>query len=117
MILCFAAFDDGCKSHRLRHRALKPTGSSHKTISRTLSCDSQLKDSVATSHGSMVMEDITMEDNGDGCEEDELTELPPNTRVVITGNNRTKSALVGLEGVVKMAVGQGGWHWLVNYIT
>ncbi|PWA62730.1 hypothetical protein CTI12_AA237790 [Artemisia annua] len=107
------AFDDGCKSHRLRHRALKPTESSHKTISRTLSCDTQLKDSITTSHGSMVMEDITMEDNDDGCEENDLTELPPNTRVVITGNNRTKSVLIGQEGVVKMAVGQGGWHWLV----
>ncbi|KAK8486281.1 hypothetical protein V6N11_039694 [Hibiscus sabdariffa] len=29
------------------------------------------------------------------------------------GNNRTKSVLVGLQGVVKKAVGLGGWHWLV----
>uniref|UniRef100_A0A8R7VDP3 Histone deacetylase complex subunit SAP30 Sin3 binding domain-containing protein n=1 Tax=Triticum urartu TaxID=4572 RepID=A0A8R7VDP3_TRIUA len=35
------------------------------------------------------------------------------TKVVITGNNRTKSVLVGLQGVVKKAVGLGGWHWLV----
>ncbi|CAM9004275.1 unnamed protein product [Rhodiola kirilowii] len=28
-------------------------------------------------------------------------------------NNRTKSVLVGLQGVVKKAVGLGGWHWLV----
>ncbi|GFY95889.1 hypothetical protein Acr_11g0001950 [Actinidia rufa] len=36
-----------------------------------------------------------------------------NTKVVVTGNNRTKSVLVGLQGVVKKAVGLGGWHWLV----
>lgn len=30
-----------------------------------------------------------------------------------TGNNRTKNKLVGLKGVVKKAVGLGGWHWLV----
>jgi hypothetical protein len=32
----------------------------------------------------------------------------------VTGNNRTKSSLVGLTGVVKKAVGLGGWHWLVR---
>ncbi len=32
----------------------------------------------------------------------------------MTGNNRTKSSLVGLTGVVKKAVGLGGWHWLVS---
>ena len=30
----------------------------------------------------------------------------------MTGNNRTKTSLIGLEGVVKKAVGLGGWHWL-----
>jgi hypothetical protein len=30
----------------------------------------------------------------------------------VTGNNRTKTSLIGLEGVVKKAVGLGGWHWL-----
>ncbi|XP_031112017.1 uncharacterized protein LOC116015988 [Ipomoea triloba] len=45
--------------------------------------------------------------------EEELTVLPRHTKVVVTGNNRTKSVLVGLEGVVKKAVGLGGWHWLV----
>lgn len=39
--------------------------------------------------------------------------LPRHTKVVVTGNNRTKSVLVGLHGVVKKAVGLGGWHWLV----
>ena len=51
-------------------------------------------------------------------EEDEVSEdstalLPRHTKVLVTGNNRTKSKLVGLEGVVKKAVGLGGWHWLV----
>lgn len=39
--------------------------------------------------------------------------LPRHTKVIVTGNNRTKSVLVGLQGVVKKAVGLGGWHWLV----
>lgn len=50
-----------------------------------------------------------------GSEEDEeegLVLLPRHTKVVVTGNNRTKSALVGLHGVVQKAVGLGGWHWL-----
>ncbi|XP_042445442.1 uncharacterized protein LOC122030312 [Zingiber officinale] len=50
------------------------------------------------------------------CEEsseEELSVLPRHTKVVVTGNNRTKSVLVGLHGVVKKAVGLGGWHWLV----
>mgnify|MGYP001560019747 FL=1 len=50
---------------------------------------------------------------GDSSEE-ELSVLPRHTKVVVTGNNRTKSVLVGLQGVVKKAVGLGGWHWLVQ---
>ncbi|RZS19157.1 hypothetical protein BHM03_00051504 [Ensete ventricosum] len=46
--------------------------------------------------------------------EEELSVLPRHTKVVVTGNNRTKSVLVGLHGVVKKAVGLGGWHWLVK---
>ena len=53
---------------------------------------------------------------GDSSEE-ELSVLPRHTKVVVTGNNRTKSVLVGLQGVVKKAVGLGGWHWLVNFST
>ena len=53
---------------------------------------------------------------GDSSEE-ELSVLPRHTKVVVTGNNRTKSVLVGLQGVVKKAVGLGGWHWLVNILT
>lgn len=50
---------------------------------------------------------------GDGEEEDlELSVLPKNTKVVVTGNNRTNSVLLGLHGTVKKAVGFG-WHWLV----
>lgn len=54
------------------------------------------------------------EDSGD----EELSVLPRHTKVIVTGNNRTKSVLVGLQGVVKKAVGLGGWHWLVsgNYL-
>jgi hypothetical protein len=51
---------------------------------------------------------------GDSSEE-ELSVLPRHTKVVVTGNNRTKSVLVGLQGVVKKAVGLGGWHWLVIF--
>jgi len=51
---------------------------------------------------------------GDSSEE-ELSVLPRHTKVVVTGNNRTKSVLVGLQGVVKKAVGLGGWHWLVSF--
>ncbi|KAG6786569.1 hypothetical protein POTOM_008175 [Populus tomentosa] len=53
---------------------------------------------------------------GDSSEE-ELSVLPRHTKVVVTGNNRTKSVLVGLQGVVKKAVGLGGWHWLVNVMV
>ncbi|XP_024385285.1 uncharacterized protein [Physcomitrium patens] len=49
------------------------------------------------------------EDSGDEL----LSALPRHTKVVVTGNNRTKSVLVGLHGVVTKAVGLGGWHWLV----
>ncbi|KAK5785573.1 hypothetical protein PVK06_040169 [Gossypium arboreum] len=45
--------------------------------------------------------------------DEELLVLPRHTKVIVTGNNRTKSVLVGLQGVVKKAVGLGGWHWLV----
>lgn len=51
----------------------------------------------------------TREESGD----EDLHVLPRHTKVIVTGNNRTKSVLVGLQGVVKKAVGLGGWHWLV----
>ncbi|KAI5079425.1 hypothetical protein GOP47_0004904 [Adiantum capillus-veneris] len=44
--------------------------------------------------------------------DDELSMLPRHTKVIVIGNNRTKSVLVGLQGIVKKAVGLGGWHWL-----
>nr|GFB51236.1 hypothetical protein [Tanacetum cinerariifolium] len=50
------------------------------------------------------------EESGD----EELSALPRHTKVIVTGNNRTKSVLVGLQGVVKKAVGLGGWHWLYH---
>ncbi|XP_051139972.1 uncharacterized protein LOC127257549 isoform X2 [Andrographis paniculata] len=73
----------------------------------------------------MMMEVAAVESNGgfsphssqlQSCgesSEEELSVLPRHTKVVVTGNNRTKSVLVGLQGVVKKAVGLGGWHWLV----
>ncbi|KAI8466267.1 MAG: hypothetical protein J3K34DRAFT_66519 [Monoraphidium minutum] len=39
--------------------------------------------------------------------------LPRLTRCIISGNNRTKPSLIGLEATVKRASGLGGWHWLV----
>ncbi|GJN12081.1 hypothetical protein PR202_ga30326 [Eleusine coracana subsp. coracana] len=52
---------------------------------------------------------LPWDENGD----EEHSVLPRHTKVIVTGNNRTKSVLVGLQGVVKKAVGLGGWHWLV----
>jgi len=40
----------------------------------------------------------------DISDDDGLSLLPRYTKVVVTGNNRTKTALVGLHGVVKKAV-------------
>ncbi|CAL9766904.1 unnamed protein product [Musa acuminata subsp. burmannicoides] len=51
----------------------------------------------------------SQEESGD----EGLSVLPRHTKVIVTGNNRTKSVLVGLKGVVKKAIGLGGWHWLV----
>ena len=53
-------------------------------------------------------------ERGSGLEEyDDVLLLPRRTKVVISGNNRTKGKLVGMRAVVKKAVGLGGWHWLV----
>eukprot|EP00252_Welwitschia_mirabilis_P020374 TRINITY_DN498_c0_g2_i3.p1 TRINITY_DN498_c0_g2~~TRINITY_DN498_c0_g2_i3.p1 ORF type:complete len:226 (-),score=47.35 TRINITY_DN498_c0_g2_i3:314-991(-) len=62
----------------------------------------------------VVEEAVTSPATFENGEEDdlELTVLPKNTKVVVTGNNRTNSMLLGLHGVVKKAVGFG-WHWLV----
>jgi len=49
----------------------------------------------------------------EGSEDEGLALLPRHTKVLVTGNNRTKTSLVGLYGVVKKAVGLGGWHWLI----
>ncbi|WZZ18677.1 hypothetical protein YC2023_111766 [Brassica napus] len=37
---------------------------------------------------------------GESSSEEELSVLPRHTKVVVTGNNRTKSVLVGLQGVL-----------------
>ncbi|KAI3823760.1 hypothetical protein L1987_05201 [Smallanthus sonchifolius] len=39
-------------------------------------------------------------------ENEELSVLPRHAKVIVTGNDRTKSFLVGLQGVVKKVVGQ-----------
>ncbi|KAM1087341.1 hypothetical protein ACFX2J_012858 [Malus domestica] len=44
--------------------------------------------------------------------DEELSVFPRHTKVIVAGNNRTKSILVGLQGVVKKADGLRGWHWL-----
>ncbi|KAK4771024.1 hypothetical protein SAY87_031556 [Trapa incisa] len=49
--------------------------------------------------------------SGVDSSEEELSVLPGHTKVIVTGNNRTKYVLVGLQGVVKKAMGVGGWHW------
>lgn len=36
--------------------------------------------------------------------------------VRISGNNRTKSSLVGQKAVVRRSIGLGGWHWLVRNV-
>ncbi|XVF79042.1 hypothetical protein PTKIN_Ptkin14bG0187900 [Pterospermum kingtungense] len=46
-------YDDTQKSHIWRHKTHKSTGSSHKTMSKSFSCDSQSKGSVPTPRGSM----------------------------------------------------------------
>lgn len=63
---------------------------------------------VASSSGS----EIASQDE----EDDGQALLLRHTKVRVTGNNRTKSSLVGLTGVVKKAVGLGGWHWLVIHL-
>ncbi|KAK9811784.1 hypothetical protein WJX72_009914 [[Myrmecia] bisecta] len=53
------------------------------------------------------------EDAGSQDEEDAAALLPKHTKVLVTGNNRTRRQLIGVKGVVKKATGLGGWHWLV----
>ncbi|XP_042445643.1 uncharacterized protein LOC122030489 isoform X2 [Zingiber officinale] len=45
--------------------------------------------------------------------EEELPVLPRHAKVIVTGNDKTKSVFVGIQGLVKKAVDLGGWHWLV----
>ncbi|KAL3639234.1 hypothetical protein CASFOL_017141 [Castilleja foliolosa] len=71
-----------------------------------------LKIAAVASNGGFSTHSAKLQSCGDSSEE-ELAVLPRHTKVVVTGNNRTKSVLVGLQGVVKKAVGLGGWHWLV----
>jgi len=53
------------------------------------------------------------ENEAGGSDDEGLPLLHRHTKVRVSGNNRTKGSLVGLTGVVKKAVGLGGWHWLV----
>lgn len=50
----------------------------------------------------------------EGAVDDDNAVLAPHTKVVVVGNNRTKQSLVGERGVIKRAVGLGGWHLLVR---
>ncbi|GFQ04889.1 hypothetical protein PHJA_002633000 [Phtheirospermum japonicum] len=72
-----------------------------------------LEASAVVSNGGFSSHSSQFLSGGGDSSEEELSVLPRHTKVVVTGNNRTKSVLVGLEGVVKKAVGLGGWHWLV----
>ena len=60
-------------------------------------------------YSSRLLSSPFREESGD----EELSVLPRHTNVIVTENNRTKSVLVGLQGVAKKAFGLGGWHWLV----
>ncbi len=43
-----------------------------------------------------------------------LAVLPRHTKVLVTGNNRMKSMLLGLHDMVKKAVGFDGWHQAIS---
>ncbi len=43
-------------------------------------------------------------------EESRLAVFPKHTKVLVIGNNRMKSVMLGLHYVVKKVVGLGGWH-------
>ncbi|KAF6260007.1 hypothetical protein COO60DRAFT_939211 [Scenedesmus sp. NREL 46B-D3] len=57
---------------------------------------------------------LCVESSPSSASSDEVAILPRHTKVIVTGNNRTKRALVGQTAVVKKAVGLGGWHFLVR---
>lgn len=82
--------------------AIPESEQDHDTAQPILS----LNGNLPTSSGS----DIASQDE----EDDGQALLPRHTKVTVIGNNRTKQSLVGLTGVVKKAVGLGGWHWLVT---
>ncbi|GFP99502.1 homeobox-leucine zipper protein hox32 [Phtheirospermum japonicum] len=71
-----------------------------------------LEIAALASNGGFSTHSSQLQSCGDSSE-DELSVLPRHTKVVVTGNNRTKPVLVGLQGVVKKFVGLGGWHWLL----
>lgn len=66
--------------------------------------------------GQPSMRPMPSSSGDDSHDEDEgsmaLQLLHRGTSVLISGNQRTKQALVGLKGRVRKAVGLGGWHWL-----
>jgi len=93
------------RSFQLTERMANPESEQdHDTVPPIL----PLETNFASSSGS---------DNASQDEEDDgQALLPRHTKVTVIGNNRTKQSLVGLTGVVKKAVGLGGWHWLVGMI-
>lgn len=82
--------------------AIPESEQDHDTIPPILPLESNLPSSSGSDNASQDEED------------DEQALLPRHTKVTVIGNNRTKQSLVGLTGVVKKAVGLGGWHWLVS---
>lgn len=60
--------------------------------------------------------DLSVSEDDSRDEEEEVALLPRHTKVRVVGNSRCKSSLVGQTGVVKKAVGLGGWHWLVSLL-
>jgi hypothetical protein len=59
-------------------------------------------------------QDSPNQDSENGAENGLSNVLPRNTKVLITGNNRTKAALIGQHARTLKAVGLGGWHHVVS---
>lgn len=75
-------------------------------------CETQVALVAPEGHSSpsLTIQDSTQQDSDSSI----LNVLPKSTKVLITGNNRTKSSLIGQYARTVKAVGLGGWHWLVG---
>lgn len=92
-----------------------------KRLRSTMAASTFLNGQVAVPSGAaepppliLPAPDVSVSEDDSHEEEEEVALLARHTRVNIIGNNRTKQSLVGKSGVVKKAVGLGGWHWLVS---